>query len=116
MKLKLLQKSRLWLEGLQYAFSRDKNLLVQTSIILGILIGIELFLQDWLLIKQTIVFGLLIILLELINTALELICDFIEPEWNLKIKRIKDIGSSLVALAIIVTVIITLIDIWFLVR
>ncbi len=114
--MKLVKKSQLWIEGLRYAFSRDNNLLVQTTVILIIVLGLEAFLESWDLIKQTILFGFIIITLELINTAIELICDFMEPKWNEHIKRIKDIGSSIVALAIIMSIVITGIDIWLLMR
>lgn len=114
--MKLVEKYQLWVEGLQYAFSRDKNLFIQTSVVILLLLGLEIFLESWALIKQTILFGTFVIILELINTAIELICDFMEPQWNINIKRIKDIGSSIVALAIIVTLTITIIDIWILLR
>jgi len=114
--MKLFQKSKLWLEGLQYAFSKDRNLFIQTFVIIVLLIILEIYLENWELIKQTILFGTLVIILELINTAIELICDFIHPEWNIQIKRIKDIGSSIVAIAILTTLTLTAIDIWILVR
>ncbi len=114
--MKLLKKYQLWVEGLSYAFSRDNNLIIQTIIITLVLVGLEVFLESWELIKQTILFGISIIILELINTTIELICDFMEPKWNIHIKRIKDIGSSIVALAIITAIIITSIDIWLLMR
>ncbi|MEX0598807.1 MAG: diacylglycerol kinase [Candidatus Paceibacterota bacterium] len=114
--MKLFQKSKLWIEGLQYAFSKDRNLFIQTFVIIVLLITLEIYLESWVLIKQTILFGSLVIILELINTTIELICDFIHPEWNIQIKRIKDIGSSIVAIAILTTLTITAIDIWVLVR
>jgi diacylglycerol kinase len=114
--MKLLRKYKLWLEGLQFAFSKDRNLFIQTFVIIALLIILEIYLESWGLIKQTILFGSLVIILELINTSIELICDFIQPKWNIQIKRIKDIGSSIVAIAILTTLTITAIDIWLLVR
>lgn len=114
--MKITPKHKLWLEGLQYAFSKDKNLFTQTFIIIALLIILEISLENWQLIKQTILFGTFVIILELINTSIELICDFIEPKWNIQIKRIKDIGSSIVAIAIITTLSITAIDLLVLVR
>lgn len=114
--MKLLKKYQLWIEGLSYAFAKDNNLVIQIIIITSVLVGLEVFLESWELIKQTILFGVTIIILELINTTIELICDFMEPKWNVHIKRIKDIGSSIVALAIITAITITSIDIWLLIR
>jgi diacylglycerol kinase (ATP) len=114
--MKTTPKHQLWLEGLKYAFSKDKNLFTQTFVIIALLITLEIYLENWQLIKQTILFGTFVIILELINTSIELICDFIEPKWNIQIKRIKDIGSSIVAIAIITTLSITAIDLWVLMR
>ena len=44
--------------------------------------------------KNLFIFFILIILTEIINTAIELICDFIEPKYNKKIRNIKDVASA----------------------
>lgn len=44
-------------------------------------------------------FGVLI--LELINTSIELLCNMIEPAYSLNIKKIKDMASAAVFLALI---------------
>lgn len=48
----------------------------------------------------------LVISLELINTAIELLCDFIEPNKNEKIRIIKDISAAGVLVSTIVAAVI----------
>lgn len=48
----------------------------------------------------------LVISLELINTAIELLCDFIEPSKNEKIRIIKDISAAGVLVSAIIALII----------
>ena len=48
----------------------------------------------------------IVISLELINTAIELLCDFIEPNKNEKIRIIKDISAAGVLVSAIVAAVI----------
>lgn len=48
----------------------------------------------------------LVISLELINTAIELLCDFVEPNKNEKIRIIKDISAAGVLVSAIVALVI----------
>jgi diacylglycerol kinase (ATP) len=48
---------------------------------------------------------LLIPLIELINSALEDICDLVSPDYNEKIKWAKDKGSAAVLMAIIIAIV-----------
>lgn len=43
---------------------------------------------------QIILFTALMIALELLNAAIEKLCDFVEPNHNLKIKEIKDVAAG----------------------
>jgi len=48
----------------------------------------------------------LVISLELINTAIELLCDFVEPNKNEKIRIIKDISAAGVLVSAIIALVI----------
>ena len=48
----------------------------------------------------------LVISVEALNTSVEYICDLIHPEYNLVVKKIKDIGAAAVLLTAIVAVIV----------
>lgn len=73
-------------------------------ILLGLLIGIKQV--EWLIliIMITIVF-----VSETINSAIESISDFISPEYNLKIKQVKDYAAAAVLIASIASLIVGII-------
>lgn len=48
----------------------------------------------------------LVLIAETINTAIEKICDFVEPNFNKKIGLIKDIAAGAVILATLLSVIV----------
>jgi diacylglycerol kinase (ATP) len=59
--------------------------------LLGVSLGhILLIIAAWLVVMLT----------ELLNSALESICDLVSPEFNILIKRAKDAGSAAVLLAL----------------
>ena len=47
----------------------------------------------------------LVLIAEIINTAIEKICDFVEPHFNKKIGLIKDIAAGAVILATLLSII-----------
>jgi diacylglycerol kinase (ATP) len=51
----------------------------------------------------------LVFILEMINTAIEILCDVVSPEINPQIKRIKDIAAGAVLVASLAAVVIGLI-------
>ena len=72
--------------------------------ILGLLFGIPLL--EWALL--IFCFGLVFIA-ELFNTAIELLCDHVTPEWHGVIKRIKDVSAAAVLISAITAALIGLI-------
>jgi undecaprenol kinase len=71
-----------------------------TAALLVILAGFyfELTVTDWLIL---IAFISVAISLELINSALEMLCDFCKPEQHPKIKYIKDVAAASVLVTVI---------------
>jgi len=63
---------------------------------------VELDVNDW--IKQIMIFGF-IISIEALNTGIEKICDFINPDYSKKIGFIKDISAGAVSFAVIASLI-----------
>jgi diacylglycerol kinase len=54
----------------------------------------------------------LVIISEVFNTAIEALCDFVEPEYNEKIGLIKDVSAGAVGISIFIWFIIISIEIY----
>lgn len=67
----------------------------------GILLKIEIL--EWILIA--IVVGLVLIT-ELLNTAIEKLSDIVDPEWNTKIGDVKDYSAGAVLISAIISLIV----------
>ena len=63
---------------------------------------VDLDINDW--IKQIMIFGF-IISIEALNTGIEKICDFTNPDYNKKIGFIKDVSAGSVSFAVIASLI-----------
>ena len=63
---------------------------------------VDLDINDW--IKQIMIFGF-IISIEALNTGIEKICDFTNPDYNKKIGFIKDVSAGAVSFAVIASLI-----------
>lgn len=92
------------LDGLQHAFKQEQAFRHEV-IVLGLLIVTLIFSQQpffhWL-----IVIGgwLLVMLTELLNSAIEEIFNLVHPDWHPKVKAGKDMASAAIFLALIINV------------
>ena len=106
------QKSTL-IKSFEYAFSgifrslvKERNF--QIHLIITFLVVIAGFYfriekMEWVSLLLMIAF---VLSLEAINSCIERICDFISPEYNEKIKTIKDVSAGFVLIAAIIAVVI----------
>ena len=84
---------------------------IKSQLVLGILISIlglvmDLSLTEWLF--QTLAIAL-VLTAESLNTAIEKLCDFVNPDYDKRIGFIKDISAGAVAFAALFALIIGLI-------
>jgi diacylglycerol kinase len=101
------------LQSFRYAFNGLKTLIREEPnarihlvaatgvIILGFLLKITPF--EWIAILLAIGF---VFAMELVNTALENLCDFVSPEKHELIKKIKDLSAASVLVSAVVAIII----------
>lgn len=83
------------IEGLTYAFKNEPNLSIQ--FIIGVtLFLINIYFNHYILAVANLIFMAMVGSFELINTIIENICDMIDPNYNIKIKIIKDMGAGAV--------------------
>ena len=103
---KRLQSFRFAIKGIKNLIINEHNARIHLTALL-VVIGLGLFfkleLMEWVAI--TIVSGI-VILTELINTAIENLADIVEPKWNEKIGKIKDYSAGAVLVAAIISVIV----------
>ena len=103
---KRLQSFRFAIKGIKNLIINEHNARIHLTALL-VVIGLGLFLKlelmEWVAI--TIVSGI-VMLTELINTAIENLADMVEPKWNEKIGKIKDYSAGAVLVAAIVSVIV----------
>ena len=106
---KRLESFRYAFDGLRVLLREEHNarihLIASTIVIIaGFYVGLNAY--EWI----AIIFSIgLVITVEIINTAIESIADFICPEKNEKIKNIKDLAAAAVLISAIIAVCIGLI-------
>ena len=107
--MKLLRSFRFAFNGLDYALRTQQNFRIHLLILLGVVFAgwlLQLTKTEWILI---IICAVLVLVLELINTALEYLCDVVTTELHTAIKIIKDVSAAAVLLGAIGSVVIGLI-------
>ncbi len=95
------------IEGLWRLVSREESIQAQLFLFsIACFLGwfYEISPTEWMI--QTLAFGL-IFCVEGLNTAIEEICNYIQPDIHPKIKEIKDISAGAVLLSAITTFVIT---------
>ncbi len=87
------------LQGLQYAFVNERNFRIEIISVPAVCIAayvLHISATEWLVVVINIGF---VISAELVNTAIEKLCDVVTKEKNPSIKIIKDVAAGAVLLA-----------------
>jgi diacylglycerol kinase len=87
------------LAGLRYTVLTDFTVMYKLVLSAVVLAGC-FFLRDWVDALLIIVVTAMVLSAEIMNSAIEAICDFIEPNINPRIKIIKDVSAAGVGVAI----------------
>ena len=93
-------------EGLKDCLLHEKNFRIQYVIALLIIIAglsFSISKMEWLVILLCLA---VVLCFEIINSAIEKLCDLVCPQFNLTIKKVKDMSASAVLLAAIISFII----------
>ena len=104
-----LKSLRFAFKGMLILVRSEHSIMVQLGIgvlvsILGLILGLSP--TEWML--QTMCIGM-VLSAEGLNTAVEKLCDFVNPDFNPKIGRIKDISAGAVGFTAVVAVVVGLI-------
>ncbi len=92
--------------GLKDCILHEKNFRIQyflalLVVIAGIILSISL--TEWMIILLSFA---VVLSFEIINSAIEKLCDLVSPDFNLTIKKVKDMSASAVLLSAIISFII----------
>ena len=92
------------LNGLRFAITHETAFIQEVSIY-GILLVILFFLPISITFKCILLLGNTIVLIvELLNSAIESIVDMTSPEYNVRAKQAKDLGSAAVLISIMLAI------------
>lgn len=95
--------------GIAYFFANDRNgkiHLAITVIVIAASLALQVSTIEWMVVLLCIA---LVIGLEMLNSALEKLCDLVEPNYHPTIKMIKDVSAAAVVLSAIISVVIGII-------
>ncbi|MEZ4737555.1 MAG: diacylglycerol kinase [Caldilineaceae bacterium] len=106
-----LRKLRVFLAGLQTAIGGDFSVTVQVVLSLLVL-GVSLWLREWLDFMLILIVTGYMLSAELFNTAIETICDYLQPEYDPRIGAIKDVAAAAAGLSILVWVCTLSFELW----
>jgi diacylglycerol kinase (ATP) len=100
-----LRKIRTIFSGLRYAVLYDFSVAWKLAVSLMVLVA-ALFARDWVDALLVIVVTALVLVAEIMNSAIEALCDFVETRHNEKIGIIKDIAAAGVGIAMLAWVLV----------
>lgn len=93
-------------QGIKLLFKEEHNSwihLLFAALAIALAVWLKISLLEWVLVIFCIGF---VFVIEIINTAIENICDFISPERHSMIKRIKDLSAAAVLFSAVTSLII----------
>ena len=104
-----LRKLRTVFSGLRYAVVYDFS--VAHKLVLSALVLAAAFaLRAWVDLLLILVVTALVLVAEILNSAIEALCDFVETRHNEKIKVIKDIAAAAVGISIFVWFVVLIVE------
>jgi len=105
-----LRKIKVVLAGLRFAILYDFSVAYK-MVLSSFIIALALIFQQWVDFAMILLATGLVLTAELLNSAIEALCDFLEPGENAKIGAIKDIAAAAVGISIVVWVVVVVFDV-----
>jgi diacylglycerol kinase (ATP) len=96
-----LRKLKTVIAGLRYAVLYDASVAYKV-VLSAVVLCIAFALRQWVDVLIILVATALVLTAEILNTAIEALCDFVEPARNQKVKVIKDVAAAGVGVSILV--------------
>lgn len=105
-----LRKIKVVLAGLRFAVLYDFSVAYK-MVLSAFIIVLALIFQQWVDFAMILLATGLVLTAELLNSAIEALCDFLEPRENEKIGAIKDIAAAAVGISIVVWLVVVVFDV-----
>ncbi|MEO7308089.1 MAG: diacylglycerol kinase family protein [Ferruginibacter sp.] len=99
--MKLLRSFVYAFTGIRSAFASELNFRIHAVVAAGVMIlaaALHISVPEWLLVGFCIA---LVLVTEMLNTAIEKLCDIVQPGLHPAIKKVKDIAAGAVLVAAI---------------
>ena len=96
-----LRKLRTVFSGLRYAVIYDFSVAYKL-VLSAVVLAAAFALRAWVDLLLILVVTALVLIVEILNSAIEALCDFVETRHNEKIKVIKDMAAAAVGISIFV--------------
>jgi diacylglycerol kinase (ATP) len=96
-----LRKLRTVFSGLRYAVVYDFSVAYKL-VLSALVLAVAFALRAWVDLLLILVVTALVLVAEILNSAIEALCDFVETRHNERIKVIKDIAAAAVGISIFV--------------
>jgi diacylglycerol kinase (ATP) len=104
-----LRKLHTVFSGLRYAVIYDFSVAYKL-VLSALVLGAAYVLQAWVDLLLILVVTALVLITEILNSAIEALCDFVETRHNERIKVIKDIAAAAVGISIFVWLVVLTIE------
>jgi len=105
-----LRKIRVILAGLRFAVASEFSVAYKLALSVVIL-SLALIFQRWVNVELILLATGLVLVTEMMNSAIEAICDFLETRENEKIRAIKDMAAAAVGISILVWLTVVTLDV-----
>ena len=105
-----LRKIKVVLAGLRFAIRYDFSVAYK-MVLSSVIIALALIFQQWVDFAMILLATGLVLTAELLNSAIEALCDFLETRENEKIGAIKDIAAAAVGISIVVWLAVVVFDV-----
>lgn len=96
-----VRKLKVILAGLHVAVITDFSVAYKVILSIPVLIG-AFFFRQWIDASLILIAMGLMLISELFNSAIEVLCDFVEPQYNNQIRISKDIAAAAAGLSILI--------------
>ncbi len=97
----ITRKLRVVFSGLRYAVLNESSVAIEIILSALVLAGCFYY-RQWLDFSIVLVASGIMLVAEMVNTAIEALCDFVEPGHDEKIGIIKDVASAAVGISVLV--------------